>query len=200
MNNNQYHMGDPCIHCGIAHVEVPSGPCEKNVGVMGIMREIYYLKSRLSSHLLDAKRAENHLNTEIRSREILIAQQEAGLDLAQISLAETVVFATDYAKGGDDRASARADAIKYFVSGAPLSPNGYGNLRWEFFGTKSYDCWHGQRTDCEYGFGPSHGSIIFLIGMVEAVRKRELTAEECEAAVYYLTNLRRIQDAKVSRD
>lgn len=23
----QYHQGDPCIHCGVAHDDVPPGPC-----------------------------------------------------------------------------------------------------------------------------------------------------------------------------
>jgi hypothetical protein len=23
-----HHFGDPCVHCGIAHDDVPSGPCE----------------------------------------------------------------------------------------------------------------------------------------------------------------------------
>lgn len=24
----KYHRGDPCVHCGVAHDDVPSGPCQ----------------------------------------------------------------------------------------------------------------------------------------------------------------------------
>lgn len=27
---NMHHFGDPCIHCGIAHDDVPAGPCQGN--------------------------------------------------------------------------------------------------------------------------------------------------------------------------
>lgn len=60
--------------------------------------------------------------------------------------------------------------------------------------TKTYEGFVGQREDHKYGFGPRHGSIIFSVGLNEPVRKRlwqggELTAEEIESAITFLSNL-----------
>ena len=49
------------------------------------------------------------------------------------------------------------------------------------------------------GMGPSHGSIIFAVGLTNAARKRpyaDLAPAEIEAAIYYLTNLARVQAAE----
>jgi len=43
--------------------------------------------------------------------------------------------------------------------------------------------------------GPRHGSIIFEIGLTKEARQRDLSAEETDAAIYYLVNLERIQSA-----
>ena len=129
-------------------------------------------------------------NEELRLQTI-INQTEAGLDLAKISLAETVMYAGDYSRAGQDRDGARQDAIKWFAGRQTTT-----DLQHEYIGTKSYDRWYGQRCDCGYGMGPRHGSIIFEIGLRHDVRKRELTPEEREAAVYYLINLERIQSAR----
>ena len=94
--------------------------------------------------------------------------------------------------------SARADAIKQLASGKPVREH-YGDLWRVFFGTKNYDQWSGQRCDCEYGCGPRHGSICFRIGLTDAARKRrqaDLSADEVEAAIYYLVNLERVQEAE----
>ena len=45
------HYGDPCIHCGVAHDDVPPGPC------MGNTRLEYRRSLGLPNLALDEKRA-----------------------------------------------------------------------------------------------------------------------------------------------
>ena len=161
-------------------------------------QELYDLRAALDHHTQAAATEAARLRAEIQRRETTIATAEAGLDAAKIALAKTIVFASDYSRGGKDRASARADAIKQLASGRPVRKH-YGDLWRVFFGTKNYDQWSGQRCDCEYGCGPRHGSICFRIGLTDAARKRrqaDLSADEVEAAIYYLVNLERVQEAE----
>lgn len=119
----------------------------------------------------------------------------AALDLDKIALAESLIYVRgQYSNAGEDRAYALNKAIGYLIdnSGAPL---------WRcYLGTKSYDRWHGQSIEPEYGMGPTHGSVIFAIGVQSDVRKsREagsLTPDEIEACLYYLSALEIIQKAK----
>ncbi len=120
-----------------------------------------------------------------RQRNLLVE----GLDAAKIELADHVIYVSgDYERAGQDRTECREDAIRALLAGG-------GRLRTEYFGTKSYDRWCGQRSDHAYGMGPRHGSVGFAIGMQRTIRGRDLTADEIDAAVYYLRNLERIQDA-----
>lgn len=70
-------------------------------------------------------------------------------------------------------------------------------LKREFFGLKNYEGFSNQRTDCQYGYGPRHGSIIFRVGLTDAAREyRGFTNAERDDAIYYLRNLARIQKAE----
>ena len=163
------------------------------------VREMHDLKSALAAHLEASKAEEARLRGEIRHRAEILDMSASGIDLEKVALAKTIVYVRGtYARGGDERASVIADAVKQLATGAPIRAV-YGDLWRVAFGTKSYDRWHGQRTDCEYGLGPRHGSIIFQVGLVEGVRNNrthsDLTPEEIEAAIYYLTNLERVQAA-----
>lgn len=111
-----------------------------------------------------------------------------GLNLNIISLAESILAVGKYANGGDERGSVIRDAIAWFAG-----TGGRGNLKIEYFGTKQYDRWYGQRSDHGYGYSPKHGSIIFSVALRDDARHRELTPEEREAAIYYLMNLEKIQ-------
>jgi hypothetical protein len=87
----------------------------------------------------------------------------------------------------EDGPGAVRDAIKDLMAGAE-------KLRSEFFGIKHYEGWIGQRSDHPYGFGPRHGSIVFAIELKMDVAKRlqaggELTEDEIETAIQFLTNL-----------
>lgn len=117
-----------------------------------------------------------------------------GLDRGAIELALTVLDVSDYRRGGDDWQSCRRDAIQWLTTQEPLTRYG-GDLRKQYFGTKNYDYWRGQREDHSYGAGPRHGSTCFHIGLRQEARSRTLTPAETDAAIYYLMNLERIQNA-----
>jgi|SRR5882757_3928332 len=111
------------------------------------------------------------------------------IDSAKILLAEHVINVGGlYEKAGDEKSAVREQAIKYLLDGGK-------SLKSAYVGTKDYDRWHGQAIECEYGMGPRHGSVIFRIELVREQRQREglLSAEEIDAAIYYLRNLERIQ-------
>lgn len=163
-------------------------------------RELHELGAALAAHIEQSKREEAALREEIRKRREILDMSASGIDLEKVALAKTILSVSGtYAKGGDERASVKADAIKQLATGIPIREI-YGDLWRVAFGTKSYDRWHGQRCDCEYGMGPRHGSLIFQIGLRDSVRKTrkhsDLTPEEIEAAIYFLTNIERIQAAE----
>ena len=70
--------------------------------------------------------------------------------------------------------------------------DGCKHLRAEYFGNKRYEGYY-QRCDCNYGFGPSHGRIVDSIELRNP--KMELTEDDVEAAVYYLTVWQQLPEA-----
>lgn len=143
------------------------------------------------------EREEKRLQAIIDEANAALVMRASDLDLAKIDLAETIIRVSDYSRGGSDWKSCIDDAIKQFATGKAVSH--YKDLWSVYFGTKNYDRWSGQRCDCDYGSGPSHGSIVFRIETTSAARTRkqsDLTADEVEAVIYYLLNIERIQDAR----
>lgn len=122
-----------------------------------------------------------------------------GIDAAKIDLAKTIlVISGTYKGGGSDRASVISSAIKQLATGEGLNHE-YSGLWHNTLGTKSYDRWHGQRSDHPYGYGPKHGSIIFSVGLTKGVREKtfsDIPPEAIEAALYYLSNIEAIEAAK----
>ena len=158
--------------------------------------KMHRLRAELAAHNLAAKKHADDLQREIRANTLILENATEGLDSDKISIAQSVlVIRGSFERGGTDRASVVADAIKQLATGEPIRPT-YGDLWRVFFGTKNYDGWSGQRSDAEYGYGPKHGSIVFSVGLTREVRGRApqaLTPNEVEAAIYYLTNIQRIQ-------
>lgn len=143
------------------------------------------------------KAEEDRLQTLITKAGEVLMMSASGLDLSKIEIAERIITVTDYSRGGDARASCIQDAMKQFASGAALSS--CKDLWRYYFGTKAYDRWHGQREDHEYGFGPRHGSTIFSVRLTADARSKkqsDLTAEEVEAVLHYLTNIEKIQASR----
>lgn len=162
-------------------------------------REFHELSATLEAHERAAKAEGERLRSEIAKRAAVLNLAEDGIDHEKVALARTVIYATDYSRGGSDRDGCVRDAIKQLSTGKPVREH-YGDLWRVFFGTKNYGGWRGQRCDCEYGYGPRHGSICFEIGITSEARKRgqaSLTPEEVEAAIYFLINLERIQGSEM---
>lgn len=153
------------------------------------------LSAELAKHLATSKATEGTLRAQIAAADQAVAIAAAGMDLEQIAAAEAVLEVRGlYRFGGEDRASVLRDAIAEISTGCKGTT--YRSLWQAYFGTKDYAHWHGQRCDCQYGLGPSHGSIVFSIGLQRSIRSREmevLSDAERAACVYYLTNLDSIQ-------
>ncbi len=162
-------------------------------------REMHATKALLAEHEVAAKKRGDELRRKIRDMALIAETATAGLDLEKIQAGKVIIgVAGLYERGGADRDSVISDAIKQLVTGVPIRPT-YSDLWLTAFGTKDYDRWSGQRSDHPYGYGPRHGSTVFAVGLTGEVRRREsreLTPDEIEAAVYYLTNLARIQSAE----
>ena len=189
-----YHLGNPCIHCKQPHDDVAPGFCAAAKGFAARIRCVEFCKGLLNKLNEDFTRESLRLKTMIADQETILAQAESGLDTDKIELAETFLQVSDFSSGGEDRFAAKKDATDWFA----LGQKGRTNLRREYIGTKSYDRWHGQRSDHEYGMGPRHGRIIFSIGLAPEFRDHEFTEQECEAAVYYLLRLERVQKARIA--
>lgn len=121
-----------------------------------------------------------------------IGNAKRGLDNDRIANALGILkIMGSYTRGGQDRGSVIRDAIDWLATG---KCGAYRGLDQADFGTKSYDRWHGQRSDHDWG-GPSYGSIIFQIGLKD--RQRALTEQERDDAIYFLLNL---EDWESARD
>lgn len=151
-------------------------------------------KAQLEEHENKAKAEKERLLQLIYLEQEKINQFKENLDTEIIKTAESVMYIRGMKnmKVGDGN-SAIQDAIKWFATGKA----GYQGLKYEYFGTKNYDHWIGQRCDCTYCYGPRHGSIIFKIGLRDEARHRELTDTERDACIYYLLNLSKILKTKV---
>lgn len=167
-----------------------------------VARELADLQKMQAQVIRDHESQLKHLRSEISKRQRILTNTELGLDNDKISLAETVleVFG-NYRPDYGDSASCVRDAIQQLATGVPIR-RVYGDLWRVFFGVKDYAHWSGQRDDCTYGCGPRHGSTVFSVGLSKAKRTAfctdgtGLTPEEIEAAIYYLINLQRIQEAR----
>lgn len=112
------------------------------------------------------------------------AMVAANLDVDRIQRALDVINIRGEAWAGPahdpvnrDRLRVVDDAIADLAAGAP-------RLRNVYFGTKDYDRFVDQRCDCDYGYGPKHGWIVFSVGLCR--RHRQPTWEQIEDALYLL--------------
>lgn len=157
----------------------------------------FALEQEFAAHQIKAESEGKRIAAALADCNREINNHAVGLDQATIDLAETVISVSDCRRGGSDWRSCIADAIKQLATGVPVG--NYTNLWNEYFGTKNYDRWTGQRSDHSYGYGPKHGSICFSVELCPGVRTRAekiLSVSEQEAAIYYLVNLEAIQKAR----
>ena len=147
------------------------------------------LNSLIAEEIARHNKSIGEFKAELAEASRLIAASADGIDIEVLRLAESVLEVRGtFEKAGDDRSYALQKAIDDLANGAT-------NLKKAYVGTKQYAHWHGQFVECSYGMGPSHGSVIFSIGIRRSELGRELTDGEIEASLYYLRNLQRIQKA-----
>lgn len=168
------------------------------MSLTGKIKEVAELRRALAQHEADAKNTSDDYKKKIAVVQREIEFDGAMIDAAKVDLGYSVLHIRGlYRNGGSERKSVIDDAIHQIATG---EKRGYLGLDREFFGTKNYDRWSGQRCDCEPGMGPRHGCIVFQVGLKDAIRQRggvaALTDEEREAAVYVLTHLEAIQSAE----
>lgn len=165
---------------------------ETTTNLLKLVQTIEENKKELEDFKVFSSKEIDRLTTILKNNTIKLNMIGNGLDLDKINLVETFMKVGNFSKGGADRESVVSDAIKWFAMGTFNSRD----LMKDYFATKNYDGWLGQREDHRYGYGPRHGYIVFSIGLSEDVRngKRTLTDSEKEAAIYYLLNLVKIQE------
>jgi hypothetical protein len=88
---------------------------------------------------------------------------------------------------GDDLAAIE-QAIRWMS--CSYQPTFYTDLNSVYFGCKDYDRWSHQREDCQYGYGPRHGSIVFAIELRQEHRNKGLTEQHRSDCIYYLEGLK----------
>lgn len=64
-----------------------------------------------------------------------------------------------------------------------------------YYGAKDYDRFICQSVKCKYGYGPSHGSVVFKIEATESWRNGEITPsdDDIDDILYVLENLKKIK-------
>ena len=122
-----------------------------------------------------------------------------GIDLNRIDQALKILHVegdpTKPVHGSDQRREdTRTNAVSHAKSLLASNPEA---LKKVYIGIKNYAHFGDQREDHDYGMGPRHGDTVFSIGLTLEARKRELTPEEIEDALYFLNVWPLIIESKV---
>lgn len=150
-------------------------------------------RDALKLHNEESAKRKQQLETELSTARERVLLCNAGLDEAKIAVARQVLYRSGKYANSPQRKSAVQDMVDWLATGEKRT---YYAPTTGYFGVKNYSGFGDQREDHEYGFGPKHGSIVFAVGLNE--RKRELTDDEREAALYYLINIDAIEAARTS--
>ncbi len=158
-----------------------------------------WLAENLSAQQAETSRHSSEITMLKRQYDQLKEQRDLalhGVDPEDLAVAKAVIFV---------RGSVEESAEGAFQAAVEmLAAHGVG-LEREYVGAKRYDRFH-QMVRCTYGSVPSHGDVVFTVGLSDTVRKRHkasildtpLTENEAEAAIRWLHTLR-LQGA-VSRE
>lgn len=87
---------------------------------------------------------------------------------------------------GVPNSSTRRSAVEDAISKIQTSPD--AALKTRYVGVKNYSHFGDQRSDHEYGFGPTHGYIVFRIGRSKTTRNKQIDLDE--DAIYFLEAMR----------
>jgi hypothetical protein len=130
--------------------------------------------------------------TELTQREVATLN---GLDMSRIDSAKKFIAIRGWLSKGhktkfysDSREAAVENAKTDLIAGCK-------RMRSEYFGVKNYDGFGDQGHNASYGMGPRHGSIVFSIGLTSEGRTTELTVDNIEDCLYYLSVLAKYEEA-----
>jgi hypothetical protein len=151
-----------------------------------IARRLEELKRERAALEESTSKRLQELKTERETLIETMKRRAAGLDETKIALALNVIEV----EGKYEREGGCIDkAIACLATGSDY-------MKKVAIAVKDYAQFSGQGCDCEYGYGPKHGWHVFTVGLTRDARKRELTEDERDAAVYYLVHLQQIQEAR----
>jgi hypothetical protein len=162
---------------------LPSIPDTKPATLQEIIVEETELKNRLATMGKQWEDAKARLEIAIAEMGRLRKLASEGVSIDLIHLAETVLSVT-----GECNTPARQAATESAIR--VIATCGGKVLRTHYIGLKNYDRFCDQREDHEYGYGPAHGHIVFSVGFRGEARKRDLTAEEINACLYLLEQMK----------
>lgn len=100
-----------------------------------------------------------------------------GFDLKRVEEAEKILQIKD----AEYDSSCVRDAITDILRGTP-------HMKTQYFGSKNYVHYRHQRSDHPYVYGPTHGTIVYSIGLNWSYRNG-LSQEQEEDCLYYLNLL-----------
>lgn len=144
------------------------------------------IKSLKEEYSLENQRHEKEVNRIITA--IKKAEKEkdivlAGFNKDKIDIAQAIIYCkgikTNYGKG---------DTIKTVKNCINDVLDGFKQLKKGYFGCKNYYDFICQGSNHPYGFGPSHGSIVFEIGLKQSFRMEpeKITDIQVDAILYHL--------------
>jgi len=133
-----------------------------------------FLEEENRRHKLSVERCEARIK-EIKKLKMMLLQD---IDLQKIDIAKSVLYIKGLRHNFDDGLTKKA------INGIAKND---GKIYREYYGVKNYEGFIHQGNDCEYGYGPSHGTIVFSIGLRNP--NRQLTEEETECCLYCLNIL-----------
>jgi len=157
-----------------------------------IVKERFEKQKELSQKTEAFKKEQAKLNSEIQELLRLENVAQIGLDLDKVQIAEKLIWI----QGNPFRKT--SDVTKF--SGVVIAEcaiidiaEDCKKMRTQFFGNKEYVSFY-QRCDCEYGYGPRHGSIVDRIGLIDT--NHQFTDDEKDACIYYIKNYNAVKEAK----
>lgn len=156
-----------------------------------IIKERLALEAELKAMTESFERRKKEITQQISQHKEQEQIVSSGLDLEKIELGKKVlyVYGNPYERCQDTKFDGSNTLAKLAIADIL---DGCKHLRKEYFGQKRYEGYH-QRSDHPYYCGPSHGSIVEEVGLRN--REKELSDEEVEAAVYYLTVWQQLPEA-----
>lgn len=166
---------------------------------MSTIKELELRKRQVQAEISNANKCHQDkikaLEWEEREAQTQINMICSGLDVEKILHAEHILQVSGAFKdAGSDKDIVLKRSVDQIIEGG-------GSLFREYMGTKNYDRFSGQFISCSYGCGPRHGSVVFQVGLMPAIRNNGVTLDDSqiECCLYYLNNIGRIQESKAER-